>query len=229
MSEEIVKVEYQETTLTRCEELLAKAQAGEKLDADTRRDVIQYLMATQPHMTNTDMARLFNLSEGMIRKDKDIVRKRAADDISKEDVGLVIGDIRRTYERFIADIQRCLSDKKLCPPGTKTYLDYQRALVDYQLKIVGALQSLGFYPKNLGTMQQTKFVFKSTVQKDGSIETKAIDATTKHKIIDAKIGPAIPDPVEDSLRDELRDEFSETPTGPRLADLGDTEQYESEP
>jgi len=229
MSDENVPVE---NTLTRCEELLAKARSGEKIETDPRRDVIQYLMATEPHLSNSDMARLFGLSEGMIRKDKDIIRKRAAEDISKEDVGLVIGDIRRTYERFISDIQRVLSNKQLCPPGTKTYLDYQKALVDYQLKIVEALQSLGFYPKNLGTMQQNKFVFKSHVAKDGSIETKAFDPDKAPKIIEGQKGTKATlmltssDPEDEALRNALRDEFSETPHDPRH-DLN-VDEYERE-
>lgn len=217
----------EEITLTRCEELLAKARSGEKLETDHRRDVIQYLMATEPGMTNADMARLFNLSEGMIRKDKDIVRKRAADDISKEDVGLVIGDIRRTYERFMADIEKGI---KKCDPGTKVYLDYQKALVDYQLKIVEALQSLGHYPKNLGTMQQNKFVFKSHVAKDGSIETKAFDPT-KHKTIEGKTPLALsaPDPEDEALRNALRDEFEDTPRDPMAYKSDGEGDYESEP
>jgi hypothetical protein len=221
MSEEIV--------LTKTEELYDKVKKGEKLDTDQRRDVISFLMATEPSMTNADMARLFNLSEGMIRKDKDIVRKRMAEDISKEDVGLVIGDIRRTYERFISDIQKVLSDKKLCPPGTKVYLDYQKALVDYQLKIVEALQSLGHYPKNIGTMQQTKFIFKSTVSKDGSVSTEPLDPTKKFKTIEGKVPLALAasDPEDDALRRALEDEYGETPR--YMADNSGEEDYEREP
>jgi hypothetical protein len=217
----------QENTLSRCEELLAKARSGEKLETDARRDVIQYLMAVEPHLSNADMARMFGLSEGMIRKDKDIVRKKASEDISKEDVGLVIGDIRRTYERFISDIQKVLSDNKLCPKGTKTYLDYQKALVDYQLKIVEALQSLGFYPKNLGTMQQNKFVFKSHVAKDGSIETKAFDPDKTPKVIEGHtpLLLAAPDEEDEKLRSALREEFSDTPFDPRVTQA---EQYEED-
>lgn len=223
MSEEIV--------LTKTEELYEKAKAGDKLETDQRRDVIAFLMATEPSMTNSDMARLFKLSEGMIRKDKDIVRKNLAEDISKEDVGLVIGDIRRTYERFIADIQKVLADKNLCPPGTKVYLDYHKALVDYQLKIVEALQSLGHYPKNIGTMQQNKFVFVSKVAKDGSVTTEAVDPTKKHKVIEAQRQPALaaPDPEDEALRKQLEEEFGETPRDPGQINQSGEEDYESEP
>jgi hypothetical protein len=220
----------EETTLLRSEELLLKAQSGEKLEVDERRDAIAFIMATQPGTSNADMARLFGLSEGMIRKDKDVVRKRASEDISKEDVGLVIGDIRRTYERFISDIEKSL---KRCEPGTKTYLDYQKALVDYQLKIVDALQSLGHYPKNLGTMATSKFVFKATVQKDGSIETKAIDAT-KPKTLEGKATPSRlleESDEEKSLRDALREEWADTASDKKLLPKAtdDDGSYDSEP
>lgn len=210
----------EETSLTRSEELYAKAAAGEKLETDQRRDVIAYLMVVNPELTNSDMARLFGLSEGAIRKDKEIIRKRAADELSGEDVGLVIADIRRTYDRFVKDINAAM---KLASAGTKTYLDYQKSLVDYQLKMIEALQSLGFYPKNLGILQKNQFVFKSVVAKDGSIDTRAIDEprTIEGKIdrrTTAKashIATAVIDPEEDSLRNALRDEFSDTPADPR--------------
>ncbi len=205
----------EDNTLTRCEELYSKAKSGEKIDTENRRDVIAFLMATEPGMTNSDMARVFGLSEGMIRKDKEIVRKKMAEEISGEDVGLVIGDIRRTYERFQSSIEKGL---KKCQPGTKNELDYLKASVDYQLKMVDALQSLGYYPKNLGTMQQNKFVFKSTVAKDGSVETRAVDPSKPIKTIEGKVPLNLvkESDEESDLREALRDEYCETPRDPGI-------------
>jgi hypothetical protein len=207
-----------EQTPTRSEELLAKSRAGEKLETDQRRDLIAYLMVVQPELTNSDMARMFGLSEGGIRKDKEVIRKKAAEELSGEDVGLVIADIRRTLDRFKRDMEKAL---KACEPGTKVYLEYQKALVDYEFKGIEALQSLGFYPKNLGVLQKNQFVFKSIVSKDGSIDTRAIDAKDA-KVIEgqrsttkALIASSVVDPEDAALRAALREEFSETPTSMR--------------
>jgi hypothetical protein len=79
-------------------------------------------------------------------------------------------------------------------------------------------------------MQQNKFVFKSHVAKDGSIETKAFDPD-KAKVIEAKLAKAplmltASDPEDEALRNALRDEFSETPRDPRN-DLN-VDEYERE-
>jgi hypothetical protein len=169
--------------LTRCEELLAKVDAGAQLETDERRDVIAYLLATRPDMTNMDMARKFGVSEGSIRKDKDLIRKRAVEEVTKDDIGLVVHDIITTFDRIIADIEKSAAKSSL---GTNTYLAHKKAVADYLQKKVEALQSLGYYPKNLGSMTATKFIFKSHVsERDGSVDTRAVNPD-EAPVIDAE-------------------------------------------
>lgn len=160
------------TDITKSEELVIKAKTGEKLTTDERRTCIAYLMATQPELSNMDMAKMFGVTEGAIRKDKDIVRKEVADDISKDDVGLVIGDIIRTFDRLIVEIEKSCQKATL---GTSTFIQHKKLVADLTRQKIEALQSLGYYPKNLGNLTQTKFVFKSHVNpKDGSVSTVAL-------------------------------------------------------
>jgi uncharacterized protein YutE (UPF0331/DUF86 family) len=168
--ESLVPAELLPDELTASEQLVKRAESGEKLTTEERRQAIAYIMAVS-NTSNADMSRMFGVSEGMIRKDKDIIRKNSAEEITKDDVGLVVADIRRTYDRFQQEIDLCL---KKAVRGSTTYLAYLKAMMDYQLKVVESLQSLGYYPKNLGSMTQTRYTFKSHVNiKDGSVTTVA--------------------------------------------------------
>jgi hypothetical protein len=198
--------------LTRSEQLLLKAESGEQLNVDERRVAVGHLMATRPDLSNMDLGKLFGVSDTMIRKDKDWLRKQTADEIVKDDISLVIGDIRRTYERFVVEVEK--STKK-CAEGTNTKLAHLKAGMDYQLKVVEALQSLGYYPKNLGNMTKKTFVFKSHVsEKDGSVSTLPVIDAEFEDVKDApvQVTPLLKDsPEEAAMRAALEEEFKETP------------------
>jgi hypothetical protein len=211
--------------LTESEELLLRAEDGEKLQVDDRRKAIAYLMGAKPDVGVMDMSRLFQVSEGMIRKDRDFIRKQISDDITKDDVGLVIGDIRRTFDRVIVEIEKSAQESK---KGTAVYLAHKKAVLDYELKKVEALQSLGYYPKNLGTQTQTRFVFKShVVEKTGAVNTLPVPEedipTIEGELVNPnRLLPAVTlTPVQQAEQDEaeriraaLEAEFKETPTAP---------------
>jgi hypothetical protein len=158
--------------LPHAEKLLKEAHEGKVLSTDQRRHVVGWLMATQPEVTTREMADAFNAAERTIRDDKAWVRKQASEVIKSEDIGLVIADIRMTYERFVERIEKSL---KKCTEGTTVYLNHLKLLMEMELKVVEALQSLGYYPKNLGNMTTTKYEYKAHVARDGNVEVRPVD------------------------------------------------------
>lgn len=156
------------------EQLLKQAANGERLTAAQRRHVVGFLMATQPEVTNREMSATFQVDERMIRFDKAAIREQKAKLITQDDISLVIADIRLAYERFVVEIRRSMKAKG-CIVGSPNYLNHLKAEMEMELKVVEALQNLGYYPKNLGNMTVEKYEFKSVVRKDGSVETRRAD------------------------------------------------------
>lgn len=178
--------------------LLSIAQSGErKLTTAERRLVIRYLMATQPEITNGEMAQYFSCSEKTIRDDKNLFRSQKAKYLKDElarDMSLVIADIATDFEKQVTDIE---IDKASAKKGSVAYLQHCQAILDMRLKMIAAFQSIGYLPKNLGAMTQTKFEYKAVVHKDGSMNTRSVSQFDD--VQDAEIvKPAeLPAPKED--------------------------------
>jgi DeoR-like protein with HTH domain len=159
--------------LNAAEEIISEAKKGEAISADKRRHAVGYLLATQGELTNMEIAELFNVSDRTIREDKAYVRKQAAELVSVEDIGMVIADIRLTYESFR---QKLALSLKKSTPGTATHLNHLKLELDSQLRVVEALQSLGWYPRNLGELTRKNFTFVAVTSGDGSIDTRPVDS-----------------------------------------------------
>lgn len=155
------------------EKLLEAAKNGDKIGTADRRHVVAYMMATQPHVTNVELAEVFGVTERTIRADKLKVREERSKRIKEEDVGLVIADILIDFDRNIADIEK---SKKAAKAGSGTYLAHCVSAMDMRLKTAKALQDLGYLPKNLGNMTVTKFNYQSVVLKDGHVETRRVES-----------------------------------------------------
>jgi hypothetical protein len=160
--------------LAKAEQLITKAQQGIKLSARERRHAIAYLLATDPERASSsaDLAELFKVNERMIRFDKQQIREERSKLITEEDVGLVIADIRISYENTARELH---GQMKKAKEGTQVRLNYINAIHMLYLKTVEALQNLGYYPKNLGTQTINKFEYASIVHRDGSVETRSVD------------------------------------------------------
>lgn len=203
---------------TRSEQLVLRAEAlakdgGEnRLTADERRDALAYLMGVRPDMSNYQLGVLFGVSEGQIRKDKEIVRKRMADEINADDISLVVTDLRRHYENCRIDLARSC---KACNDGTAVKLAHIKALWDLDLQMTEALQSLGYLPKNLGNMTKQSFVYKAHVAKGGGVNTTQIADDKELKTIEAQefklLGATAESEEDAAIRANLEEQFSETP------------------
>lgn len=161
--------------LSFAEKMLARANAGERLKATERRHVIEYFSATHPDKSNREMAELFQVSERVIRLDKELYREQKALFLKKDlqkDLALVIADIAMDFERQVLDIEKSKAKAKL---GSLPYLAHCKSVLEMRLNMVKAFQDIGYLPKNLGNMTVEKFEYKATVSKDGAVNTRPVD------------------------------------------------------
>jgi hypothetical protein len=176
------------------ERLLEDAKNGTKLNVEDRRRVIRYLMIVCPENTNYDLAETFQISEGMIRKDKITIRQEIANDLRKDDVGLVIADIEFNFLRQLKGLE---TSKAKCALGSTEYRLHCMAILDIELKKTKMFQDLGYLPKNLGNLTTESYEYAAVLIKDGSVESRPMnlfDADTQQKIKDRAVQKALPTP-----------------------------------
>jgi hypothetical protein len=135
-----------------------RAESGDKLNAEERRHAIAWMMVHRPNMQTANMVELFGVTDRTIREDKALARKQVADEVSTDDIGSIVADIRMTYMRFKDRLEK---STKAANPGTAVYLAHLKAIADYEKVYTEMLQSLGILPKNLGSMTKTVFEFKA--------------------------------------------------------------------
>jgi hypothetical protein len=87
------------------------------------------------------------------------------------DVVVALAQLQLDHENLIAQLER---DMKKSKPGTKTRLDYLRALGKERREHTEILQSLGFYPKSLGLQTVERYTFSSRVGIGGNGDSKAV-------------------------------------------------------
>lgn len=172
------------------EDIIKRAENGEEITAKERRHAIAFLQSMQPENTGTqDLVRLFKVSDRQIRIDKQQIREEHAKLITDEDIGLVIADIRVSYENSARELYR---QAKLSKPGSAVRLSYIKAQHDMLLKTVEALQNLGYYPKNLGTQTTNSFEYIATVDmRTGDVETHSRSSLSDEQFSSLKANQAI--------------------------------------
>lgn len=154
------------------QKLIDTARGGVRLNAKDRRYCVAFLIGTQGDLTNNEMGDLFQVSERQIRLDKKFIREEKSRLIKEEDIGLVIADIAMSLERQIHDVE---CSKRKCKMGTGTYVEHCKTIHDLQLKTVKALQDLGHYPKNLGTLSIDKYEYKASVICDTTLTPRPMN------------------------------------------------------
>lgn len=206
---------------TRSESLVLKAESllnngsDEKLSAPERQDALAVLMSARPDMSNVDLARFFKVNEKSIRTDKEVIRKRLSEELGDRDVALVISDLIHGHNRRMTELA---ASRKKCAYGTNTWLAHWKAEKDAEKEIIELLQSLGVYPKNLGNLQKTEFVFKAHVAKGGGVNVVSIQSREELKTIEAREEKLLPGAFvtleDDAIRSQFDEQFSETPKEP---------------
>lgn len=197
---------------TRSEQLVLRAEAlynmggKDSLNVEERRDAVQYLMLMRPDLSNVALGRYFKVSEPSIRNDKELIRRRMAEDVTDKDVSIVVSDLMRGHELLMVDLAR---SKKACSVGTPAYLNHLKFEQEAQFKVIELLQSLGVYPKNLGNLTKTEFVYKAHVSKGGGVNTTAIASEEELKTIEAQEVKLLPGIYETDADRKIRADFAE--------------------
>jgi hypothetical protein len=153
------------------ENLLQSAKDGTKLDTEDRRRVLRYLLYIQPELTNVDAGELFQVTEGTIRLDRKRIREELAEELSTEDIGLVIGDVTFNFRRQLRDLE---ASKAKCAVGTQEYRQHCMAILKIEFDKVKCFQDLGYLPKNLGNMTVQNYEYAAVVIKGDQLETRPL-------------------------------------------------------
>lgn len=169
-----------------------------KLTTEERRRVIAFLLSSQPDLSNVEMGTWFQVTEGCIRKDRSTIRKQMANDVKEDDIGMVIADLVWSAKRQIADLE---TSKAKANKGSMAFVQHCKAVIEIQQNTVKSLQTLGFYPKNLGNLSIDKFEYAAIVSADGSVETRPMNL------------------FDDKAQEELRDRARKSlPAAPVIVD-----------
>jgi len=153
-------------------ELWTNAQNGEKITTQQRRHVLEWLavMGEITNYTNTDLAKIFGLTERMIRCDRKIVREQAVKALAdNKDINLVIADIWQDFDIQRRDLER---GKKAARAGTAPFNTACKMIFDMRLQMVKLLQETGYWPTD---MVKHSRVHKAIVSSDGSVSTEVIE------------------------------------------------------
>lgn len=153
------------------ENLIKLAQKGERLNSADRRYVISYLLLTKPEVGPSEMAELFQVSQRQIFKDRTLLKTQRASSLKEEDPALVLADIIMCFDRQTQDME---ASKAKCKLGTPNYLKHCQTIFDTQLKKVTAMQSLGYYPKNLGNLVTESYTWKAEITADSVVNTRPV-------------------------------------------------------
>ena len=200
-----------ESLVLRAEGLL-KGEADDKLSSADRQDAITYLMSVRPDLSNIELGRLFKVNEKTIRNDKEAIRKRISEEIGDKDIALVISDLVRGHERLMHELAKSTAK---CAYGTNTKLAHLKFEQEANFRIVEVLQSLGVYPKNLGSLTKTEFIFKSHVARGGGVNTVPVETRSELKTIEAQECKQLPGAHESeedtALRAQFDAQFSDMP------------------
>src|SRR5580693_1736117 len=100
------------------------------------------------------------------------IRRSAGDTVT------VLAELQIAHEDLM---RRLETDMKKSKPGTKTRLDFLRALGKERRDHCELLQSLGYFPKSLGLSTVEKYEFIATVGMGTNTDPKAI------KVVDARL------------------------------------------
>lgn len=160
-------------------DLILKAQNGEKLDAESRRHAIAFLLVTQPDMGPSAMADIFGVTESLIRYDKKKLREIMVDELREEsEIKYIVSDIVQDFRKVYKNVETAMSS---AGAGTAEYLRYNQVLFDLRLKMVKSMQELGWLPKGEQDTTKEEYVFEVNVGNDGRITSQKVQGKVTKK------------------------------------------------
>jgi len=168
-------------------ELWARAQNGEKVTTQQRRHVLEWLQVMgDTSRTNVDLAKIFGVTERMIRVDRKKVREDAVKALAdNKDINFVIADIFQDFEKQRADLER---NKKQAREGSPTFNQACKMIFDMRVQMLKLLQDFGWLPKNVAGAHAPSYVHIAVVNThDGTVVTETVQDQNRAKEIVDKI------------------------------------------
>lgn len=157
------------------EALLARADAGDRLNSTDRRHCLALLMTTAPHLSRSALAVRFQVSESCIRKDHGIIEELNAKEEFEADATRVVA---RALSNITTQMAALEKSKDKCNKGTRDYVLHCKVLADLGEKKVKLLRDLGFIGTDLGLTKSTNFEYVAVVRKGDQIDTRAVEHFT---------------------------------------------------
>jgi len=149
-----------------------------KLTPSERRRVVMWLQHSHPELFNTDIARVLGVSDKLIRNDKELIRKKAAEEIKNDSIELIISDIIQVYNKQAQDLER---SKRKAVLGKGEYRMHSLAVAQIENMKLKALQDVGWIPKNLGTGFTESYSYVVDVGENGMIKTQKVEQKMEKK------------------------------------------------
>lgn len=159
-------------SLVTTERLIQKAEGGERLSADDRRQCIAYLHFSHNHLTNGALAEKFGVSESQIRKDKKIIEANRAKETFETDVSLVV---YRVAEIIDIELKSLAASKSKARLGTRDYVLHSKATVEMALSKLQMLVDMGFVQREIPGGSGKKFDYAAIVLKGDQIDTRPVE------------------------------------------------------
>jgi hypothetical protein len=153
-------------------ELLARAEAGERLSTEDRRHVVAWFQVTQPELNNTALAEKLGVAPTTIQLDKRKLREIMVDELREEsEVKFIVADIMQDFRKVYRNVEQGLLASV---PGTAEYLRYNQVLFDLRMKMAKSFQDLGWLPKGDQDTSKEEYTFEVSVGEDGRITSQKV-------------------------------------------------------
>lgn len=174
-------------------DLYVDAQKGIKLSQRERRQVITYLDEAGETPTNSELAKVFQVDEKVIRRDRSRLLRQYGSQISPTHAIMFVAKYVRNQEQLLKSAKLALSK---ATQGTLAHQNYLKLCSDLEERILTKLQSIGVVPKELGhmTVTEEKWVAEfadngvASVRPDDGASSPLRVLTSGEEPIDAEIG-----------------------------------------
>lgn len=153
------------------EELVELALHGvRKITADERRRVMAWLdsdrygVAGKPYQTNSQLAKLFRVSEFTIHDDRRTMLRDYAATLTPDKAMTLVARYFQGHDRLLAAAEKGINE---APPGTMAHREYLKLYSDLAARQMKMAQDIGVIRKELGHLQVTEETWVAETSAEG--------------------------------------------------------------
>jgi transposase-like protein len=160
------------------DDYIRRCTRGEKLEQTERRAAVAMMLTLEPDIANTEIARRLNCDPGTVRNDIRAMKKANAEDVRADtDIKVIVADMLEARNQALRNNAKTLKAlERLGKEHSREYMAATREMLAIHMRVTKALSDLGWLPKNLGTVQVKRQVYRAIVQdRTGTVETRPMD------------------------------------------------------